>query len=219
MLKVYCQNVWNSSPASYRNKLIRSLIEDADADICLFQECGPKTNRAAKVSLPDLMKDIYGEVREEFANFNYTPIYYKREKFRLIDSGYFLYDGLNDENSKTVTWAVFEEKSSSVKFAAISTHFWWMFESEEDNQQRLRNVDQLYEICDSLVKKYSVTVIVGGDLNNGKNSEQGDEPYRYMKTKDVRIPVSAQKRRRMNILITNLLCLQTMIPSKKVRCP
>ncbi len=190
MITIYSQNVWNCPPASYRNKLIRSLVSDFDADICMFQECGPFTVRAAEISLPDLMKEIYEEACEQLADRNFTPVYYKRDKFDLVDSGYFLFEGLNDSNSKSVTWAVLKEKSSSVKCAFISTHFWWMFESEKDNEQRLRNVDQLYEICNFIIEKYNVPVIIGGDLNNGKNSDQGEEPYEYMKQKgfnDIRL--------------------------------
>ena len=190
MITFYSQNVWNYNPSEYRNKLIRSLVSDFDADICSFQECGPTTNRVGECPLPSLMADTYEEVCKEFADRNFTPVFYKKEKFNLIDSGYVLYEGLNDVNSKSITWAVLEEKLSSKKFAVISTHFWWMFESEKDNEQRLKNVDQLKAVCDDIIKKYDVLVIIGGDLNNGKNSDQGDRPYRYMLQKnfsDVRI--------------------------------
>ena len=190
MITIYDQNVWNYSPASYRNTLIRSLISEFDADICAFQECGPETNRSARLALPALMEDEYLEVCPEYANVNFTPVFYKKDKFLLLDSGYFLYDGLNDSDSKSVTWAVFEEKNSSDKFAVISTHFWWMFTSEKDNEQRLRNVDQLYEISNYIIKKHNVPVIIGGDFNNGKNSMQGEEPYKYMLEKgfcDIRL--------------------------------
>lgn len=190
MITVYCQNVWNHNPSEYRNTLIRSLVSDFDADICLFQECGPETNRVGGAPLPKLMQDEYTEVCSEVADRNFTPVFYKTEKFNLIDSGYVLYRGLNDVNSKSITWAVLEDKASLTKFAVASTHFWWMSESENDNKQRLENVDQLGEVCDLIIKKHGVGVIIGGDLNNGKNADQGDEPYRYMLSKqfeDVRI--------------------------------
>ena len=194
MIKIYCQNVWNYSPASYRNSLIFSLISDCDADICLFQECGPDTIRSAEVCLPSLMEEVYQEVCIDLADKNYTPVYYKKEKFDLLDSGYFLYDGLNDANSKSVTWALLKEKESAEKFVVVSTHFWWMYESEKDNEQRLKNVEQLHEFCESVIAKYDVPVIVGGDLNNGKNSSQGEEPYEYMKQKGFKdIRLTAEK--------------------------
>lgn len=179
-MKIFCQNVWNYLPSEYRNSLIYSLVSAHDADICMFQECGPDTSRAGGVPLPELMKYEYTEVCPEFADRNYTPVFYKTGKYRVIDSGYFLYDGLNDANSKSVTWAVLEETATSKTFAVASTHFWWMFESERDNLQRLQNAAQLKQICDQIIAKHGVGVIIGGDFNNGKNSDQGDIPYHTM---------------------------------------
>ncbi|MBR5586860.1 MAG: hypothetical protein IKW02_02745 [Clostridia bacterium] len=183
MITFYCQNVWDFSPTNYRNKLIHSLISQFDADICLFQEYSLNATCSGELPLPELLKGVYDEAYKVSEGWNFTPVFYKREKFNLIDSGYFYYDGFNDENSKSVTWAVLEQKESSVKFGVIATHFWWMFESEKDNEQRLENVNQLTEICDFIKEKYNVPIVVGGDLNNGKNAEQGEEPYKYMLTK------------------------------------
>lgn len=180
MICFYDQNIWNAAPTEYRNGLVRLLVDDFDADVCAFQECSPKTNRAGENPIDKLMSDKYTEVCPDKADKNFTPIFYKTEKFNLIDSGYILYDGLNDMNSKSVTWAVFEQKDSKDKFAAISTHFWWKCDSEADNEQRLNNVLQLKKICDSIVCQYDVPVIIGGDFNNGKKAEQGDMPYKSM---------------------------------------
>lgn len=104
-----------------------------------------------------------------------------------------MYNGLNDADSKSITWAVFRDKECKAEFSVISTHFWWKFESEKDYAQRLMNVDQLYEICKSITEKRNVPVIIAGDLNCGKNSQQGEAPYEYMKQKgfcDIRLCAS-----------------------------
>ncbi len=180
MLTVYSQNVWNHFPTSFRNNLIRTLIDDFDADLCAFQECGPETIRVGEASLPSLMRNDYDEVCPEYADRNFTPIFYKRDKFSITDSGYFLFDGMNDCDSKSVTWAVFLDKITGKSFGFVSTHFWWMFESEKDDLQRIENVRQLKEICDTLVEKYSVPVIVCGDINSGVNKPQGEGAYQEM---------------------------------------
>ena len=177
---VYSQNVWNHNPVEYRNALIYSMILEADADICMFQECGPETNRKGAVSLPELLKYEYTEVCPEKAHQNFTPVFFKTDRFDLIDNGYYLYIGLNDANSKSVTWAVLEDRVSLKRIAAVSTHFWWKYDSNEDNLQRLQNVVELKEICDELIERYQVPVIIGGDFNNGENAAQGDEPYKEM---------------------------------------
>ena len=178
MYSFYSQNVWNCNPTGHRNPLIRALIEETDADFCAFQECAPWSVRSGDAPLPHLMKNAYTEVDGKETNF--TPIFYRTEKFRLIDSGYHLYTGLNDANSKSVTWAVLEDISTSNKIALMSTHFWWMFDSEADNLQRLENAKELKKLCDEVIKKFNVPVLIGGDFNNGTNAPQGDEPYRKM---------------------------------------
>lgn len=180
MIILYNQNVWNQNPSEYRNGLMRSLIAEVDADICTFQECGPTTNRVGKAPLPELMSDCYLEACPEYAECNYTPVFYKKDKFELIDGGYFLYSGKNDMDSKSVTWAILKEIATNHTIAVISTHFWWMDVSQEDNLQRLQNAVELKNICDTIVEKYQVPVIIGGDFNNGKNSQAGDMPYQEM---------------------------------------
>lgn len=191
MFSLYSHNIWNYYPTDDRNPLIRSLIDDFDADICAFQECSYTSNRVGNFPICELMKDKYTELGPGL--YNFTPVFYKAEKFNIIDNGYLLYDGLNDVNSKSVTWAVLEDKIEKNRFAVMSTHFWWKAESEKDNLQRLENARQLKALCDEVVKKYNVPVIIGGDFNNGKNSSQGDEPYHFMlKTgfKDIRLTAS-----------------------------
>lgn len=177
MITFYSQNIWNSSPAGYRTRLLRSLISDFDADICAFQECGPQTNRKDLPSVNSLMSDLYKEALPQFDNVNFTPLFYKNDKLCVVDEGYQLYSGLNDSKSKGVSWAVFEEIKTKKRFAFASTHFWWMDRGEEDTNQRIENAKELKNICAEIINKYNVPVFIGGDFNNGKNSTQGDEPY------------------------------------------
>lgn len=179
-MKIYDQNVWNANPSAFRNTLVAEMAAEFDADICMFQEFGPETIRVGEAPLQSLLAGTYSEVPTEKADRNFTPVFYKTEAYTLIDSGYLLYDGKNDADSKSITWAVLEERATGKRVAVASTHFWWMYESDEDNQQRLRNADQLKALCDTIVNKHGVPVIIGGDFNNGMNSVQGDEPYHYM---------------------------------------
>ncbi|MBO5069707.1 MAG: hypothetical protein J6C37_05015 [Roseburia sp.] len=180
MITLYSQNIWNKNPAGYRNALVRSLVSDFDSDVCAFQECGPMSNRVGSHPIVEIMSDVYVEATPEFADVNYTPVFYKKDKFNLIDSGYLVYDGLNDANSKSVTWIVLEDKESKKRYAFASTHFWWKFRGDEDTKQRLQNAAQLKEVCDNIVERYNIPVVIGGDFNNGKNAPQCDVPYQRM---------------------------------------
>ncbi|MBQ9097678.1 MAG: hypothetical protein IJY55_04710 [Clostridia bacterium] len=180
MIKLYDQNVWNVLPIDNRSVLVRSMVEQFDADFCAFQECGPNTSRTGETPLPVLMSDKYAEVCPEKAGVNYTPVFYKKEKYNVLEADYHVYTGFNDVNSKTLTWGVFEDKETGEKIAIGSTHFWFKNESEIDNQQRIQNANELKEACDYIVAKYDIPVIVSGDFNNGRNAETGDAPYHYM---------------------------------------
>jgi len=175
---IYCQNVWNCNPTAFRNRLIADRINALQADICLFQEFGPGTTQTGPAPLQDLLADRYTRITPDSGN--YTPLFYRTEGFALLDSGYLRFDGRNDAGSKSVSWAVLEEKGSGFRFGAASTHFWWKFDDPEDNAQRLANADQLKAVCDRMAENWAVPVIVGGDFNNGTNAAQGDEPYRYL---------------------------------------
>ena len=178
-LSVYCQNVWNSTPVN-RTALQRDLIFDLGADVCLFQECGPKTIRAGEEALPPMLAERYEEVPTSAGAQNYTPVFYLRDRFDLIDCGYFLFEGKNDANSKSVTWAILSEKASGVRFGICSTHFWWKYNESDDNAQRLANAAALYDCVKNLEHRFGVPVIAGGDLNCGKQSSQGEEPWLWL---------------------------------------
>lgn len=178
MYSLYNHNIWNYNPPEDRNLLIRTLIDELDADFCTFQECSHTSNRKGEFPIQKLLSDKYTEVGTGM--LDYTPVFYKSEKFNLIDDGYILYDGLNDANSKSVTWALIEDKSNKKRFAVMSTHFWWKSDNEGDAFQRVENARQLKALCDEIISKYNVPIIIGGDFNNGLNSKQGDLAYRFM---------------------------------------
>ncbi len=182
--KIYNQNIWGNYARTEcvgnRNQLIRDLIYEYDADLCGFQECNPQTSRAEGVDIAKLLQSDYEEVPTVAGDQNFTPIFYRRDKFDIVDCGWEKYEGKNDLNSKSLTWCVFEEKASKIRFAYISTHYWWAFFSEEDNMQRLENVDQIYTLLLQIRNKYQVPIILSGDLNSGEKAPQGTEPIKKM---------------------------------------
>lgn len=180
-ITIYDQNIWGDMAKdqriSNRNGLIRDLVMRHNADICCFQECNPNTSRVGDTAIELLLSSVYEEVPTSVGKLNRTPVFYRRDRFDLIDNGYHLFEGKNNGNGKSITWAILSEKESGVRFGICSTHFWWKSESEEDNQQRLQNADALYDCMMKLKAQYDVPVFATGDLNCGINSSQGTEPY------------------------------------------
>ena len=184
MIRLYNQNIWGNMPATHRvanrSELIRALIQDYQPDVCTFQECNPNTIRQGDNALQILLSDDYAEAFSSAANCNFTPVFYRKGKYREIDSGFLAYSGMNDEQSKSVAWVVLETKTDGKRIGVASTHFWFKHQSEEDILQRLQNVEELERVCKYMTETYHVPVIVAGDLNNGKQSSQGDGPYQAL---------------------------------------
>lgn len=180
MIRLFDQNIWCNRVIANRNALIRRMIKRYDADVITLQECRPSTHRVGDTDIGALLADLYAEVEPELFDQNHTPIFYRRARFDLVESGYELFEGLNNINSKSITWAVLHDKIDRCTFAVASTHFWYKNETEEDFAQRIQNVHQLKACCDRIVQKHGVPVIVAGDLNCGTNASQGEEPYHEM---------------------------------------
>ncbi len=180
-IRLYTQNIWGNFPASERianrNGLIVSLVRRYGPDVCHFQECNPSTSRAAACDIAALLADTYAEASAENAGCNFTPVFYKKDRFEEIESGFVPYEGLNDIQSKSVTWAVLREKASGALLATASTHFWWKHDGEADSLARIANAQKLKEICDMITKKYGIPVVTSGDLNCGPCSAQGMDGY------------------------------------------
>jgi len=183
MVRLYNQNVWGGMPKNdeiaNRNQLVRSLIQDYQPDICTIQECSPNTTRKVEDALPLILSDVYAEACSHEAERNYNAIFYRKDKYLEIESGYHKYDGLGGD-SKAVTWAVLERVADGKRFGIASTHFWFKHLSEEDVLLRLQNAEDLEEVCKNMQEMYDIPVIVAGDFNNGKESIQGDGPYQAM---------------------------------------
>lgn len=180
-ITMYDQNIWGNMAKDQRianrNGLIKELIWEHEPDVCCFQECNPNTSRMGDTAIEKLIAERYTEVPTSAGVLDYTPVFYRTDRFDVVDSGYHCYAGKNDHNSKSITWAILSEKASGVRFGICSTHFWWKSDTDEDNQQRLQNADVLYDCMMGLRDKYDVPVFATGDLNCGAAASQGNAPY------------------------------------------
>lgn len=113
---------------------------------------------------------------------NCEPLFYLPQRLKLICSGGELFpdtvftDGVyvtgNNEKTKSLTWAVFEDLSSSKIFISISTHFMWSApqltpaQAEYVRTLNAQKVLQRIEQIRAINPAYSsAPVIMGGDLN------------------------------------------------------
>lgn len=170
-------NGTRGGPIVLRHAMQMEIFEGYASDVMAFQEY-VKTSH--DILTPKLTAIGYREVPytlPEGDKVNDTPIFYKESVLSLIEGGYHLYnewvDGVavscNNSFTKSLSWAVFEQKSDSKQFVFVSTHL--MYDAERDrnayDRARCANVDELFAILDEVRTKYPhIPVIVGGDLNS-----------------------------------------------------
>lgn len=103
-----------------------------------------------------------------------TPILYRNDLYALIEQGsdYFTH---RYTNSKTYSYAVFEQRKDGARFAVINVHFAIVIGSypkeigtdeETGNQWRCENAKQVIGIAERLSKNYAnIPIFLLGDFN------------------------------------------------------
>ena len=116
---------------------------------------------------------------------NNNPIYYKTERFDLIDCGYIEYDRtlLNDGkyNPRWYSWACLKEKNTEKQLLVITTHFIWKLtdksitpevNTQRSDKYRCESARQIVAFARELQKRFPGTpVIATGDYNCNYESE------------------------------------------------
>ena len=108
------------------------------------------------------------------------PIFYKTDRFNLVEGGYQKYDLTNspEKESRTYTWACLEEKSTGKRLIVMGTHFIANGAGATAEKKADRNIhrqvcaNELITKSEELMKKYgAVGVVMAGDYNSDCNSE------------------------------------------------
>lgn len=171
-VRIMASNIWGNSsgstgefPVSGRNKQHAELFLLYLPDVLALQECSPAA-RSGDTDIAGLISGVYEEVAVSgIDGNNYTPLFYNRDTVTPVESGYLLFGGPNDVNSKSVTWAVFRVKATGKQFAVGSTHFWYKAGGEGDTA-RAQNAAEIDGIMKALSEKYSCPAFICGDLNS-----------------------------------------------------
>ncbi len=171
-LKILSNNVLASDTAIDRTNLLYNTYMSYNADIIGLQECN-KNHYDNLVS--KLLLEGYSVTSSTIDNKNnvmsYTPILYKTDKYTLLEKGCFLYDQRYMEtDTKTLSYAVFEDKITGQIFAIINTHF---------------------AIIISSYPSYLGSNTVEGALWREDNARQVNDTYAYIMRKYEDIPVFA----------------------------
>lgn len=174
-LRVMFHNVWFGDVHN-RDEYAASIYLSYLPDIIGLQEFEPGWYLS---EFFDMISDEYKSVPlEPIPNTtrpNVVPIIYRYKKYEVIDSGWYAY-ALPDE-SKAITWAVFEDNETGKRFGVANTHFGMI--GAGGVPERVEDASELAELVMEVAEKYSVSFIIGGDMNFRPTSDQAKKLYEY----------------------------------------
>lgn len=161
-LRIMTHNIW-VPPLYNRRALLGEIYNKYDPDILCLQEITPVIYKEG------FLNDFTGKytvvMPHDDGFYNNTPVLFRSEMFSLIDSGWHLFDGKNNNASKSVTWAVLEHAKGGAGIGICSAHFWYDIKSYDDDLCRKYDAEQTMIYIRRIIDKYNVPVILMGDLN------------------------------------------------------
>ena len=170
----------NAAPFIARSEMFRKLVDELRPDVAGMQEV---TVTWRKWLDDYVFNDSYasvGDVRSPGSEA--TPIYYRADKFELVDSGTFWLSDTPDEPGskladanlpRIATWAVLRDKATGKEFAYINTHL----DHNGDNSTAAANAvrkAQLGVIVRFAQRFGDMPLFLGGDLNTRRTNNSGD---------------------------------------------
>lgn len=166
-----------------RAELIIAKYLEYFPDIIGLQECN-STGHSAVVKK---LSDFYGSavaVQDDKDIAPYTPILYRKDKYKVVAEGsYFFESRYTKTNTKSLTWAVFEDLTTGQRFGVINAHYALITDkydlpadytnAVQGAQWREDNSRQMIERAQIIRNTYGADtpVFLMGDLNSNKNAK------------------------------------------------
>lgn len=169
-LKAMSFNVWVSSPTSERKESVRQTIISYLPDTIGVQEASPTWMSYLKSSIGDIY-DYVGLGRDGGANGEHSAIFYRKDRFELIETGTKWMSQTPDVVSKfkesslnrVFTYAILLEKKTNTEIMMVNTHL-------EHTSAEARNL-QIKVLMDFLKDYTKYPIVLTGDFNANPQSE------------------------------------------------
>lgn len=174
-VRLMTANIWGDyfdNPVASRAPAFMEAFERYQPDILGLQECTANWHTSQLFTALDANYNIIAQF--EGIEINHVPLFYKKDRFELLESGFHHYTRTPD-HSKAYTYGVFKSIANSQVFAVYNTHFWWKNGSEHD-AIRMSNAAELVASMEEIHTRYACPVFALGDLNCTKYAE----PLRFM---------------------------------------
>ena len=186
-MRVMSNNILSADQIETRAPLLVEIYLEYLPDIIGFQEFPPE----ASTLIYQKLSEFYGIADENIgtsATASRTPIFYRKDLYRVIEAETFYYDSRWPKtHTKTLAWAVLENRATGERFAVMNTHYAIVSDSYdtlgyygkqysnsvEGVQWRNDNSRQVLETLQMVREKHGaeIPVLFMGDLNCNVNSE------------------------------------------------
>ena len=167
-----------SEPQRNTNDVIAS-IQQKDPDVFGLNEAGADWLKKMDSDLGSSYASAKGRALENADDALYNAIYFKKDKFELVESGTKWLSATPDRISKYpeakhykgMTYAILRDKATGAEFMYLNVHL----DGSGDSAAHvaLKNVRKLQaQIVHDFVAQYSMyPIVIGGDFNEGASSE------------------------------------------------
>lgn len=159
----------------YRAPLIIEDINSVKPDIIGFQEATFIHYNYLKKAMPDYASEM--AYRDDFILSEGCPIFYRTDKFELVDSGSFwlsetpevMSKDWGSEHYRICVYVILKEISTGKEFAVFNTHL--------DHVSDEARINGIKVVLDKIAEFGDVSAILMGDLNAKENSETIQSAY------------------------------------------
>lgn len=178
-LSVMSYNVYFDLGEKQRNPddVIAS-IQEKSPDVFGLNEAGVDWMNKMDAALGSVYGSARGKALENSENSSYNPVYFKKDKFELVESGTKWLSATPDRLSKFptakhykgMTYAILKDKATGAEFMYLNVHLDGSGDAEA--HAALKEVRKLQaQVILDFVKQYSMCpIVIGGDFNEGVNS-------------------------------------------------
>lgn len=172
-LRAMSFNVWVSSRSDARDNRVIQMVLDYMPDVVGFQETGSSWMNTLIKKL-GVYYNYVGEGRDGGSSGEYNPIFYRKDKFTLLESGTYWLSDTPEKVSKfsesslnrIYTYAKLKRNSDGAEFLHINTHF--------DHKSSVAREKQAAVLVDFINQNSGIPMIITGDFN----CESGSAEYK-----------------------------------------
>ena len=172
----------NHAPFETRAKMYRKLIDELRPDVVGMEEVTVTWRKWLDDKVFNRSYASVGEPRTEGGEAN--PIYYRKDRFELVDSGTFWLSETPDVKGSQVdganypricTWVLLKEKSTGREFIHLNTHLDHNGNNDSGTAATIRKT-QIGAIIKFAQQYKDLPMFLTGDLNN-RRTRSGGETY------------------------------------------